>query len=157
MNKEHKEQEEHKEQDEQDEREEKEEKPSFVYLLATHDGKKTYVGATMDLDRRLRQHNGEIKGGAHATSLVPAGWYRVCHVEGFPTWRSALQFEWRWKQLTRQIQFDYTTPLARRRDALDMLLEMDRATKAAIPYSQWPSGGPKLVIMPTPTLFYTTT
>lgn len=28
----------------------------------------TYVGATVDLNRRLRQHNGEIKGGAHATT-----------------------------------------------------------------------------------------
>jgi len=43
----------------------------FVYLLlssATR-GQQTYIGATVDLDHRLRQHNKEIKGGAHATSI----------------------------------------------------------------------------------------
>ena len=34
----------------------------FVYLLLSSDDS-TYVGATVDLDRRLRQHNKEIKGG----------------------------------------------------------------------------------------------
>ena len=39
---------------------------SFVYLLESSD-KATYVGATVDLNRRLRQHNCELKGGAIAT------------------------------------------------------------------------------------------
>jgi len=39
---------------------------SYVYLLVSSDDA-TYVGATVDLDRRLRQHNKEIKGGTHAT------------------------------------------------------------------------------------------
>jgi len=34
---------------------------SYVYLLECTDGS-TYVGATVNLDRRLRQHNKEIKG-----------------------------------------------------------------------------------------------
>ena len=42
------------------------EKQFFVYLLVSSTGA-TYVGATVDLNRRLRQHNKEIKGGAHAT------------------------------------------------------------------------------------------
>lgn len=78
---------------------------SFVYLLLSSDNA-TYVGATIDLDRRLRQHNKEIKGGAFATSAkVNKGetWIRACHVEGFPDWQAALQFEWRWKHLSRQL------------------------------------------------------
>ena len=39
----------------------------YVYLLESTNHC-TYVGATMNLDRRLRQHNGEIKGGARATT-----------------------------------------------------------------------------------------
>ena len=34
----------------------------FVYLLESTNHA-TYVGATVNLDHRLRQHNGEIKGG----------------------------------------------------------------------------------------------
>ena len=58
----------------------------FVYLLECIDNS-TYVGATVDVNRRLRQHNKEIKGGAHATGVkVAAGksWTRVCYVSGFP-------------------------------------------------------------------------
>ena len=40
---------------------------SYIYLLVSSDDA-TYVGATVDLNRRLRQHNKEIKGRAHATS-----------------------------------------------------------------------------------------
>ena len=43
---------------------------SYVYLLVSTKGN-TYVGATVDLNRRLRQHNKEIKGGAE----VPEGHY----------------------------------------------------------------------------------
>ena len=39
----------------------------FVYMLESSDGA-TYIGATVDLNRRLRQHNGEIKGGAKRTT-----------------------------------------------------------------------------------------
>ena len=55
----------------------------------------TYVGATVDLARRLRQHNGEIQGGAKYTRLGAKGsWSIVFTVEGFREQREALQFEW---------------------------------------------------------------
>jgi predicted GIY-YIG superfamily endonuclease len=113
----------------------------FVYLLFANasSGQQTYVGATVDLDHRLRQHNKEIKGGAHATSIqVERGetWERVCHVAGFPTWNAALQFEWRWKQITRKLPARMD-PLERRIQALRMLLALDRPTSKAVPYSEW--------------------
>jgi structure-specific endonuclease subunit SLX1 len=114
--------------------------PQYVYLLVSTSGA-TYVGATVDLDHRLRQHNKEIKGGAVATSIkVLRGetWHRHCYVSGFPTWQSALQFEWRWKQLTRK-QKPSTPPLERRLDALNTLLAMERPTTKAVAYSEWPS------------------
>jgi hypothetical protein len=63
----------------------------FVYLLECTD-KSTYVGATVDLDHRLRQHNKELAGGAHVTStkvIQGNAWERVCHITGFPDWRWA--------------------------------------------------------------------
>ena len=113
---------------------------SFVYLLVSSD-KATYVGATVDLDRRLRQHNKEIKGGAHATgSKVEKGeyWIRACHVAGFPSWQAALQFEWRWKQLSRKLPAKMY-PLERRMNALKQLLALERPTSKAIAYSEWPT------------------
>lgn len=114
------------------------EKPSFVYLLESSDGA-TYVGATVDVDRRLRQHNKEIKGGAHATgSRVAKGeiWSRICYVEGFPNWTAALQFEWRWKQLSRKLPAKMN-PLERRMQALKELLGLERPTSKAVAYTEW--------------------
>ena len=119
----------------------------FVYLLLSSatSGQQTYVGATVDLDHRLRQHNKEIQGGAHATSIpVEKGelWERVCHVAGFPTWQAALQFEWRWKQLSRKLSGD---PLTKRIRALNQLLTLEQSTSKAVPYAEWPLP-PRVVI-----------
>ena len=110
----------------------------FVYLLESSD-KATYVGATVDLNRRLRQHNKEIKGGAHATSakvLKGETWHRVCHVAGFPDWPAALQFEWRWKQLSRKLPAAML-PVERRKKALEQLLALERPTSKALAYTEW--------------------
>lgn len=40
----------------------------FVYILQCSD-KTLYTGVTTDPDRRLRQHNGELVGGAKYTRL----------------------------------------------------------------------------------------
>ena len=112
----------------------------FVYLLLCSDGS-TYVGATIDLDQRLRKHNKEIKGGAVATgNKVNKGeiWIRACHIAGFPTWQSALQFEWRWKQLSRKLSSSLL-PLERRMKALVQLLALERPTSKAMAYIEWPS------------------
>jgi predicted GIY-YIG superfamily endonuclease len=115
---------------------------SYVYLLlATPHRDATYVGATVDLDRRLRQHNKEIKGGAVATSIKVAKgnvWIRAAYVQGFPDWQAALQFEWRWKQLSRKLPANMA-PLLRRMKALKQLLALERPTTKAKAYSEWPT------------------
>lgn len=40
-----------------------------VYIIFSEKFKRTYVGCTVDMMRRLRQHNGEIRGGAKATRM----------------------------------------------------------------------------------------
>ena len=113
----------------------------FVYLLVSTKGN-TYVGATVDLERRLRQHNKIIQGGAHATGIKVARgetWTRAAHVAGFPDWQAALQFEWRWKQLSRKIKEKTSCPLEKRMMALKQLLALDRPTSKAKPYAEWSS------------------
>ena len=119
----------------------------FVYLLVSYDNKSTYVGATVNVDHRLRQHNGELSGGARATKMkLPRGkWSRVVYVSNFPTWTAALQFEWRWKQITRKTTTTTTTKHAvnRRMQALHTLINLPQSTSKAVPYSEW-SEPPKL-------------
>jgi len=125
-----------------------EEKQFFVYLLISSTGA-SYVGATVNLNRRLRQHNKEIKGGAHATSAkVKKGeiWERACHVRNFPNWQSALQFEWKWKQVSRK-KSPHLLPLERRIIALKEILKMDKPTSKAKCFSEWET--PPEVILET--------
>lgn len=119
---------------------------SYVYLLVSSDNS-TYIGATVDLNRRLRQHNKEIGGGAHATGIkVSRGqiWTRAAHVAGFPSWTAALQFEWRWKQLSRKLS-PRLFPLERRMIALKQLLSLEKPTTKSVPYIEW-SSPPEIVI-----------
>jgi predicted GIY-YIG superfamily endonuclease len=108
-------------------------------MLYTTTSSATYIGATVDVDRRLRQHNTEIKGGARATAIrVAQGltWLRSCYVI-LPDWKSALQFEWRWKQLGRT-RFKHLNPIDRRLHSLKFLLSLEKPTEAAIPYEMYP-------------------
>lgn len=119
----------------------------YCYLLYT-DGGHTYVGATTDPDRRLQQHNGERSGGARATGIrVHQGyeWKRACYVKGIPEWRSALQMEWRWKQLGRTRFSSIRNPIDRRLASLHYLLTLDKPTSASVPYDCYPEGPPQVV------------
>jgi hypothetical protein len=89
------------------------------------------------MQHRLRQHNGAIKGGAVATtSALKKGhsWEILCNVRGFPTWNAALQFEWRWKQLSRK---RHGSPMFKRIDALIELVNMDKPTSKAELYNTY--------------------
>ena len=108
---------------------------SYVYLLESTKGY-TYVGATVDLDRRIRQHNREIKGGAKATSNDK--WKIVLYVSGFPNWQSALQFEWKWKNLTRKISRK-KNPIDRRLASLLILVNSPKSTSKSILFTEWGS------------------
>ena len=66
------------------------------YLLRGQRTKKgahaTYVGITNNEKRRLRQHNGDLKGGArHTRAYRP--WTPYVHVRNFSSKSAALKFE----------------------------------------------------------------
>jgi len=119
-------------------------KEFFVYLLESDDKQSTYVGATVNIQRRLKQHNGLLVGGAkRTTDKANKGikWDMICYVKGFPTWKCALQFEWRFKQLTRRLTNEFGTkcftPLIRRKMALEELLSLPKSTSNAIPFADF--------------------
>lgn len=69
-------------------------KKYVVYVLFSKVLNRIYTGSTYDLQRRIRQHNGEIVGGAKRTKKGRP-WLILMYIEGFPTRKDALQLEWR--------------------------------------------------------------
>jgi structure-specific endonuclease subunit SLX1 len=108
------------------------------YLLQSTDKQRTYIGATVAPDRRVRQHNGEISGGARATK--GREWTRIILVSGFPDEVAALQFEWAWKFQSRKVG----QGLKARFQGLHKLLTSTQSTSKAIPFSEWIAGPPTI-------------
>ena len=59
----------------------------------------TYVGVSNNAEKRLRAHNGEIRGGAKYTTSKGKGWKHICTISGFPTKIESMQFEWALKHV----------------------------------------------------------
>ena len=103
---------------------------NYCYLLYIPGTNRTYIGATNDPAHRLRQHNGELTGGAKATKGKQ--WTQAFYVSGFPDWSNTLQFEWAWKRQSRN-----QPGLKGKIVGLGKLLALSRATTTATPYSLW--------------------
>ena len=101
-----------------------------VYLLQCE--KRTYIGMTDDPLRRLRQHNREIAGGARATA--GRKWKHVCVISGFPTRRSALQFEWMWKHLSR---LSRRVSVVGKMETIVQIWKRDYSSSTSIHFSQF--------------------
>lgn len=70
----------------------------IVYALQSACTGRSYIGCTNNSTRRLRQHNGDLCGGAKATAAHRPWAYSV-KVEGFHNAKQALSFEWMWKHM----------------------------------------------------------
>ncbi len=71
----------------------------FCYLIKSCNDKfqdYTYIGFTDDPIKRIKQHNGIIKGGAKETSKKRP-WELVIVISNFPNKILALKFEWAWQ------------------------------------------------------------
>ncbi|MCA8980916.1 MAG: GIY-YIG nuclease family protein [Planctomycetes bacterium] len=71
--------------------------PWWVYVLRSERAARTYVGITVDRDRRLAQHNGELPGGARATR-AGRPWRLAASYGPFEARGEALRAEYRVKR-----------------------------------------------------------
>ena len=85
----------------------------YIYLLYHENKNRTYLGITNNIRRRWRQHNGEIKGGARATTaLLGYGkWKPVC-ICPMESKSHALSFERKIKNMRRKAKG--INPIAKR-------------------------------------------
>jgi predicted GIY-YIG superfamily endonuclease len=71
----------------------------YCYLIAFTENnsiKRTYIGITNNLEKRIKQHNGLIKGGAKSTRCSDQ-WFYYMKVGNFKDKGEALSFEYNWK------------------------------------------------------------
>lgn len=66
----------------------------LCYVLKSARYNRIYIGYTVDFPHRLRQHNGEIAGGAKKTRKWRP-WGPICVIRGFEDSSTALRFEYR--------------------------------------------------------------
>ena len=64
----------------------------YVYLLKSEVSNRFYVGYTIDINRRISQHNGLRTGGAKKTKRFRP-WKIIMYISGFLYERTALQYE----------------------------------------------------------------
>lgn len=109
---------------------------NYCYLLKSHKGNRSYVGYTTDLSHRLRQHNGEITGGAKRTRGFRP-WFPICLIFGFQDHRQALRFEWRWHHPPKNLRSKYKNCIMNRLNTLQWILTCGDKTQG----QPWPPLG----------------
>ncbi len=110
----------------------------FVYVLTSPRSTIPYIGKSNNLERRLRQHNGELVGGARRTRKNAGCWVRELHISGFPDERAALQFEWRFQRERKNGPTGKkVSPLDKAIRALRIVLTLRQTTKTAVPFSTY--------------------
>lgn len=110
----------------------------YCYILSNPylpHANRTYNGYTINLSKRIRQHNGEITGGAKYTKKYGnKQWKYLAIVSGFPDYYNALQAEWRIKHPSgrpgRRLSC-YNSPIGRL-TGLSEVMHLERWTKQSI-------------------------
>lgn len=68
-----------------------------VYLLYHSNSNVSYIGITTDIDRRIKQHNKIIKGGAKYTNRFTPKW-ELIRITNFMSKSEALKLEYKLKK-----------------------------------------------------------
>jgi len=83
-------------------------KQFHTYIVVCSDGT-YYTGKTIDLEKRLKQHNGEIPGGARYTSLRRP--IKLVYFETYLSFKEAILREIAIKRLPRSKKAQLISPI----------------------------------------------
>jgi len=75
--------------------------PQLISVYFLQFANRSYIGYTVNLTRRLRQHSGKITGGAKYTKKWNGDVSLVAHVSGFTSKNVAMSYEWHAKRPCR--------------------------------------------------------
>lgn len=103
------------------------------YILKSVSSEKLYIGYTTNLYRRIRQHNGEIAGGAKKT-VKNRPWAYFCVVSGFVEPGAALRFEYRLQHFRRKRKNESCAAYVQ--EALAFLIQAGDGAAVKIPWSK---------------------
>lgn len=117
----------------------------FVYCLMEKKNttkRKTYIGSTNNLQKRLRQHNGEIVGGAKYTH--GSKWEYLYYIENFPDKISALQCEWilkknRMRTVSQKYHWIKENNIRERLSKVQHLLKQKKSTQKSMEFALFPT------------------
>jgi len=96
----------------------------WCYILK-NDKNNTYCGYTTNPKRRIRQHNGEIVGGAKYTKSHGNNWEFMVLITGFETNNNALSCEWKLKHPNGKKKY---TNIDGKIESLNIVLKLDSWT-----------------------------
>lgn len=112
-----------------------------VYLLYCVNPKylgRTYIGYTVDPNRRLKQHNkGRQAGGAYRTSNK-GPWEMVLIIHGFPNDITALRFEWAWQHPDTSRRLQHVTKKKAREKVYDFRIRVLSEMLSVGPWNRLP-------------------
>ena len=99
----------------------------FVYLLKSEVSNCTYIGYTIDITRRLKQHNGIIATGGAKRTRTHRPWKVVMYVS-FEFERTAMQYEF---CLHHTKKFRRTSGVLNKMKIMKALLQQERICSTA--------------------------
>jgi predicted GIY-YIG superfamily endonuclease len=94
-----------------------------IYLLINNNNNKTYIGITNNINRRIRQHNNELSGGAkYTTQNIDNGkWIYYGFINNLSK-NISLSLEKKIKIKSKKSKGD--TPLNKRLNAIEYIINM---------------------------------